>query len=328
MADLSTRYLGLELPNPLIVGSCTHTISPARVEALAEQGAGAVVLKSIFEEQIVAEVESMVEALEQDAQGEAYEYLRADLPMQLGPQAYLDKIREIKSRVDIPVIASINCVSPRRWVDFGKKVEAAGADAIELNIYDIPDDAETAGSDVEQRHVATAAALKQAVAIPIAVKIGPFYSSILNFARRIAESGVDGIVLFNRFFQPDINTETLRLESRVNFSRPEDILLPLRWTAILRGQVSCDLSLTTGVHNADGVIKALLAGADTVQVCSALYQKNDNLLREMLEGIAEWMADKEYGTISDFRGLLREEDPGARRGFCRVQYVRTLVGLE
>ena len=328
MADLSTRYLGMDLRNPLIVGSCTHTISPARVQALAEQGAGAVVLKSIFEEQILSEVESMVEALEQQPQGEAYDYLRADLPMQLGPQTYLDRIREIKDTVDIPVIASINCVSPRRWVDFGKKVEAAGADAIELNIYDIPDNPETAGSDVEQRHVATAATLKQAVNIPVAVKIGPFYSSLLNFARRLAESEVDAIVLFNRFFQPDINTDTLRLESRVNFSRPDDILLPLRWLAILRDQVSCDLSLTTGVHDAVAMIKALLAGADTVQVCSVLYQHKDHVLREILDGVAAWMTGKGYTSIADFRGLLKEENPASRRGFCRTQYVRTLVGLE
>jgi len=326
MANLTTSYLGIELRNPLIVGSCTHTINPARVRALAEQGAGAVVLKSIFEEQIRAEVESMVEALEEDTR--AYEYLRADLPMQLGPQTYLERIREIRKLVEIPIIASINCVSPKRWVEFGKKVEAAGADAIELNIYDIPDNPETPGSDVEQRHIATAAALKKTVGIPVAVKIGPFYSSVLNFAQRLAESDVDGIVLFNRFFQPDINIDTLRLESRVNFSRPDDILLPLRWIAILRDQVSCSLSLTSGVHDAAGMVKALLAGADTVQICSALYKQKNNLLGEMLDGLAEWMDAKGYAAISDFRGLLREKDPTSRRGFCRGQYVRTLVGLE
>jgi len=326
MADLTTRYLGLELRNPLIVGSCTHTINPARVQALAEQGAGAVVLKSIFEEQIMAEVESMMEALEEDTQ--AYDYVRADLPMQLGPQTYLERIREIKGLVDIPIIASINCVSPQRWAEFGKKVEAAGADAIELNIYDIPDNPEMPGSDVEQRHVATAAALKKTVGIPLAVKIGPFYSSILNFARRLVESGIDGIVLFNRFFQPDINVDTLRLESRVSFSRSDDILLPLRWVAILRDQVPCSLSLTTGVHDSRDAVKAILAGADTVQICSALYKQKDNLFREMLDGLADWMDEKDFAGVSDFRGLLREQEPASRRGFCRGQYVRTLVGLE
>lgn len=326
MADLSTKLMGLDLRNPVIVASSGLTGSLDRLKACEEAGAGAVVLKSIFEEQIRAEVESMVEALEEDTR--AYEYLRADLPMQLGPQTYLERIREIRKLVEIPIIASINCVSPKRWVEFGKKVEAAGADAIELNIYDIPDNPETPGSDVEQRHIATAAALKKTVGIPVAVKIGPFYSSVLNFAQRLAESDVDGIVLFNRFFQPDINIDTLRLESRVNFSRPDDILLPLRWIAILRDQVSCSLSLTSGVHDAAGMVKALLAGADTVQICSALYKQKNNLLGEMLDGLAEWMDAKGYAAISDFRGLLREKDPTSRRGFCRGQYVRTLVGLE
>ena len=328
MADLATTYMGLKLKNPVIVGSSTHTITPESVKPLEEAGAAAVVLKSIFEEQIRADVADVYEDLDGRMHPEAYQYLTADLPMQIGPRKYLDRLREIKAAVAIPVIASINCVTPARWTDFAGDIQAAGADAIELNVYDIPDDPDTPGADVERRHLELLKAVKEVVKIPVAVKIGPYYSSLLDFARALARVGADAIVMFNRFFQPDIDVEAVALKSSVNLSRPQDIRLPLRWVAMIRDQVSCDLSLTTGVHDWQGAVKAILAGANTVQVCSVLYLHGVGHLATIIEGTGEWMEKKGHAKVADFRGLLREKDLTDNQGFERAQYLKAFVGLE
>jgi len=328
MADLSTDYMGLKLRNPIVVGSSTHTIRLDSVRALVDAGAGAVVLKSIFEEQIRVDVAGMYADLEGSMHPEAYDYLRADLPMRIGPETYLDRIRETKRTVDVPVIASINCVGAAEWVAFARKIQAAGADGLELNVYDIPDSPDVTGEAVERRHLDLVARIKAEVEIPVAAKIGPFYSSILNFAQRLSDLGVGAVVMFNRFFQPDIDVEKLELKSDVNLSRPEDMRLPLRWVAIVRDAVKCDLALTTGVHDAEGAVKAILAGADTVQVCSVLYKKGPAGLVEIIDGIGEWMDRKGYASVSDFRGLLRETDLTDNKGFERAQYLKAFVGLE
>jgi dihydroorotate dehydrogenase (fumarate) len=327
MADLSTTYLGLKLKNPVIVGSSTHTVSPARVQALAENGVGAVVLKSIFEEQIRADVANMVDALERETRTEAYDYLRADFPMQIGPETYLDRIREIKAITDIPVIASVNCVTPDRWVAFARKIEGAGADALELNIYDIADQDRLSSIDIEQRHLDLVKAIAAELTIPVAVKLAPFYTSLSNFARRLDGLGVAGMVLFNRFFQPDIDVEALALKSAVGLSHPDDIRLPLRWTAILSGRVACDIALTGGVHSSEGIVKALLAGATAVQVCSVLYKHDLSFVKTLVAGLAAWMDTHGFDTVDAFRGRLLQEG-GEAGGFERAQYVRSLVGLE
>ena len=328
MPDLSTTYMGLKLRNPIIVGSSTHTISPAGVKALENAGAGAVVLKSIFEEQVRVDVADMYDDLENDMHAEALDYLRADLPMRVGPQVYLDRIRRIKEAVGIPVIASINCVTPAKWVTFAREIQAAGADGLELNVYDIPDDESVPGQAVEQRHLDLVKAVMGELDVPVAVKIGCFYSSLMNFTHRLSQLGVGAIVMFNRFFQPDVDVETLELKTDINLSRPEDIRLPLRWTAIVRDQVDCDLSLTTGVHDAEGAIKAILAGANTVQVCSVLYRKGGEQIGTILSGMGEWMERKGYAKLDDFRGLLREKNLSDNRGFERAQYLKAFVGLE
>jgi len=328
MADLRTTYMGLEMANPLLVASCTLTIRPERVKALAEAGAGGVVLKSIFEEQIRADVAESYEDLDGGMHPEACEYLRADLPMQMGPKQYLDRIKEIKAAVTIPVIASVNCVTPARWEEFAKRIEAAGADAIELNIYDIPDNPDTPGAEVERRHLDLLKQVKAAVDIPVAVKIGPYYSSLPDFTRRLSRLGADAIVMFNRFFQPDIDLEALALKASLELSRPEDILLPLRWVAIVRELVSADLALTGGVHDWTGAAKAILAGANTFQVCSVLYRKGAAEIGVILDGLSKWMDERGYRKVSDFRGIMRERDLTDNRGFERAQYIKALVGLE
>jgi len=329
MPDLKTTYMGLSLSNPLIAGSSTQTITAERVKALEAVGIGAVVLKSVFEEQIRADVADMVDSLQGDQHAEAYEYLRADYPMQIGPEKYLDRIREIKAAVRIPVIASVNCIDADRWIQFAKKIEAAGADGIELNVYDVPRSAEVAAADIEARHLNLVAAVSGELRIPVAVKISPFYSSIPNFVTRLAALDIAAIVLFNRFFQPDIDIHKLALKSGINFSRPDDVRLPVGWIAMLRNRVSCDLSLTGGVHDAEGAIKALLAGANAVQLCSVLYEQGNARVSEILEGLKAWMREQNFGAIDDFRGKLSEPESGSDSGgFARAQYVKTFVGLE
>ncbi len=328
MSDLKTTYMGMTLSNPVIAGSSTHTISVEKIKALEEAGVGAVVLKSIFEEQIRAETAEMKESLQNDMRAEAYEYLRADFAMQMGPEKYLDRVREIKAAVSIPVIASINCINPDRWVTFAKKIELAGADGIELNLYDLPDDSGVTSSEVEQRHLDMVEAVCKELVIPISVKISPYYSSIPNFVQRLAILGIEGIVMFNRFFQPDIDINKFKLKAGINFSNADDIRLPVRWIALLRNRLECDISLTSGVHDAEGAIKGLLAGANTIQLCSVLYKEGNKSVAEIVNGIKSWMEENNFSGIDDFRGKLSEPKEGIKGGFARAQYVKAFVGME
>jgi dihydroorotate dehydrogenase (fumarate) len=328
MSDLKTTYMGLELSNPVIAGSSTHTISVEKIKALEEAGVGAVVLKSIFEEQIRAETAEIDESLQNDMHAEAYEYLRADFAMQMGPEKYLDRLREIKAAVSIPVIASVNCVNPDRWVTFAKKIESAGADAIELNIYDFPDRDDGAATDIEQRHLDMIVAVSAEISIPIAVKISPYYTSIHDFVKRLDALDVQGVVMFNRFFQPDIDIDNIKLKSGINFSTSDDVRLPVRWIAIMRNRIECDISLTSGVHDAEGAIKGLLAGANTIQICSVLYKEGNKSVGEIVNGIKSWMDKNQFNSIDEFRGKLSEPKEGIAGGFARAQYVKAFVGLE
>lgn len=325
--DLSTRYLGLRIRNPLVAAASTRTGSIEGAVQLAKAGIGALVMRSIFEEQIRADVDSMYDDLSYDPHPEALEYLRADLPMELGPAAYLDSLQSIREHVDVPVIASINCTHPDTWVGFARKLEAAGAAAIELNIYDIPDHPAMVGSAIEARHVDLVRQVTAQVKIPVAVKLSPYYSALLQMGVRLDQAGAGGLVLFNRFFQPDIDIRLITLKNVLNLSRPEDIRLPLRWIALLRDHVRGSLSLTGGVHDAEGLTKALLAGADTAQLCSVLYRSEDPVgtIRDMLQGLTNWMRQHQFETLEAFRGRLRETDLSAHAGFERFQYVRTLA---
>jgi len=328
MSDLKTTYMGLSLSNPLIAGSSTHTVTVEKIKALEKAGVGAVVLKSIFEEQIRADTAEMEASLQGDMNAAAYDYLQADFAMQMGPEKYLDRLREIKAAVSIPVIASVNCVNPDRWVTFAKKIEQAGADALELNIYDFPDQDDGSSADIEKRHLNMIAAVSAEISIPIAVKISPYYTSIPDFVKRLDALDVQGVVMFNRFFQPDIDIDNMKLKAGINLSNADDIRLPVRWIAIMRKRIECDISLTGGVHSADGAIKALLAGADTVQVCSVLYKNGNKSVGEILAGIKFWMDEKGFSSIDDFKGSMSEPEEGVKGGFARAQYVKAFVGLE
>jgi len=325
MHDLTTSYLGLELAAPFLVTSCGLTQTPAQIRRLQDAGAGAVVMKSIFEEQIRSEVSDLYAALEESGTAFAQDYLRADLPMRLGPEKYLENLRAVRAAVTIPVIASVNCVRPDAWVAYARKIEAAGADALELNIYDVPVNPHEDAAAIETRHVDLVRAILAEVSIPVAVKLSPFYTSLPAFARRLDDAQVRGLVLFNRFLQPDIDIATESLKYVPDYSRAEDLRLPLRWVALLRDQLRCDLALSGGVHDAAGAVKALLAGTTVIGLCSALYSpENLEAIPRIRGGLKAWMDTKGYTTLPQFRGKMRETCLADGQGFERTHYFRTL----
>jgi dihydroorotate dehydrogenase (fumarate) len=326
MPDLKTTYMGLALSNPLLAASSTNTGTVDKVKALAAAGVGGVVLRSIFEEQIRAEVGDMVAALETQDNPEAYDYIRADYPMQIGPEKYLDIIRESKAQVTIPVIASLNCTTRDHWISYARKIEQAGADALELNVYDIPQNPDEDAAQVEARHLNLVDGVASEIGIPVAVKLGPNYTSLVNFAKRLTALNVKALVLFNRFFQPEIDIESLTLKSGLNLSSAQDSGLPVRWIALLKAHVGCDMAMTTGVHDAEGAIKGLLAGANAIQICSVLYNTPDlSVIQTMKDGICDWMTRHDMADVSAFVGRLSEPVDGPSHGFARSQYVKELL---
>ncbi len=325
MPDLATRYLGLPLDNPVVASASPWTFTLNGVRQLEAAGAGAIVIRSIFEEQIRADVAEMYDALGDDLSPQALAYLNADLPMRLGPERYLERVREIRAAVQVPLIASINCTHPDQWVSFARKIVATGVDAIELNVYDVPVDPFETGEAIEARHKRLVTAVRHEVRIPVAVKLGPHYASLPNLARHFDQAGVAGLVLFNRFLQPDIDTEQLTLKNTPNFSRPESIRLPMRWIAILRPMVHCSLALTGGVHGPEGAVRALLAGADVACVTSAvLLRRSADPITEVRQGLSDWMQAHGYASLDAFRGRLAERNVKDRVGFERAHYVRLL----
>ncbi len=324
--NLKTSYLGIELKNPLIVSSCPLTSSVHGARDIEAAGAAALVVRSIFEEQIRAETAQMDDALADYGTGFALDYLNADLSMRLGPEKYVDAVRAIRKAVKIPVIASINCVSSDQWVTFARKIQTAGADALELNLYDIPQNTAETSDDVEARHLKLVQAIKTEVNLPVTIKLSPYYTHALAFTRKLDRLGVNGMVLFNRFLQPDIEIETGKLRYEVNFSREQDLRLPLRWVAILRDHLRCDMAISGGVHNAACVAKGVLAGANAAYMCSALYHNTDHaaVIGGMLTGLSEWMQRKGYSGIASFRGALREQVLGDGHGFERAHYFKII----
>ncbi len=325
MSNLATKYLGLTLDNPVVASASPLTFRLESIREMQDAGVGAIVMRSIFEEQIRDDVSSMYEALEDDMSPQALAYLNADLPMQLGPERYLDKVRSIRREVRVPLIASVNCISPDQWVPFARRIESTGVDAIELNVYDIADDPFETGAAIEERHLKLVENVLKQVNIPVSVKISPYYSSPLNFAKRLERLGVAGLVIFNRFFQPDIDIDRLTLRNTPNISRAESMRLPMRWVAILRNIIGCNLALSGGVHTADGAIRSILAGADVVCMTSALMLRGcTEPIREIREGLCRWMEEHGYEKLEEWRGLLSDKDLTDNRGFERAQYVRLL----
>jgi dihydroorotate dehydrogenase (fumarate) len=327
MVDLSVEYLGIKLANPLIVSSSSLTNSPEKVLRCQQAGAGAVVLKSLFEEQIEARTRDLEEQSWPYPHPEAFDYLR-QTGMRMGEEEYLELIKEAKNKADIPVIASLNCITPRWWNDTAREIEAAGADALELNVALMPADPGLSAADIEKVYVRIVDNVHRVCALPLAVKIGPYFTSLPRFAEELRRAGASALVLFNRFYQLDIDIEKPALVPGYHLSSPEEIYLPLRWIAVLAGRVGCDLAASTGVHDAAGAIKQLLAGAAAVQVCSHLYMKGMERLAAMLTDIGGWMEKHGYSTVRDFRGLMSREQSKQPAYYERLQYIKALVGLE
>ncbi|HID55127.1 TPA: dihydroorotate dehydrogenase-like protein, partial [Candidatus Poribacteria bacterium] len=318
-------YMGLKLENPIIVASSRLSKDPDGIKRCADAGAGAVVLKSLFEEQIRAEmIEPMDELLWHP---EAFEYVER-MGIETGPKEYLKLIEEAKSSVSIPIIASLNCISPRQWADYAKRIELAGADGIELNIALTTGDPNCLGRRIEEICFKIVEMVKERVEIPIAVKLGPHFSSISWTVKELAARGASAVVLFNRFYHLDIDIESMEVLPKLVLSSPHEMSLPLRWISLLWRRVNCDLAATTGVHDGEGVIKMLLAGATAVQVCSTLFLNGPERIGQMLREIRGWMERKNFSSISQFRGRLSQVWGEKPELYERVQYIRALIGIE
>jgi dihydroorotate dehydrogenase (fumarate) len=325
--NLSTKYLGLNLKNPLVIAACPLTSKIDWLKRLEAAGAAAAVLPSLFEEQIDHDEEEMTRAKEfgTESFAEALTYFPEEQDYRSAPEEYLASIEQAKKAVKIPIIASINGTSKGGWVRYAKMMQDAGADALELNVYYIAADPDMTCEDVESRYLDLVAAVKQSVTIPLAVKVGPYFSAMANMAKRLTAAGADGLVLFNRFLQPDIDLDTLETTPKLVLSDPYELLAPLRWVAILHGRVDVSLAITSGIHDGPALIKALLAGADVGMVASAIYLKGFKQLQEILQGLTAWMEEKEYESVEQLKGSMSQENCPDPEAFARGNYMKTLI---
>ena len=326
MADLTTEYLGLKLNNPIIAGSSGLSASAKGVKELAENGAGAVVLKSIFEEEIMFEYDDILKEAGKEGvnldQFDYYDYqLKSDKI-----KKYTELISESKKNVSIPVIASINCVYSHEWVSFAKQLEQAGADALELNMFFLPSEFDRSTEEKERAYFQIIEKVKKEVGIPIALKISYYFSNLGPMIQKLSETGIAGLVLFNRFYSPDIDIDKLEVVSSNVFSNPSDLPISLRWIAIMAERVSCDLAASTGVHDGAALIKQILAGADAVQVVSALYQQGKGTIFTMLKTLEQWMEKKGFDNLGAFRGKMSQAKTGNPASYERVQFMRYFGG--
>jgi len=328
--DLSTKYLGMQLRTPLVASASPITHEISGIRSLEDAGASAIVLHSLFEEQLHKEALELELHLNAGTESfaESVTYFPHSSEFHTGPEEYLKLIRRAKDAVEVPIIASLNGSTLGGWTKYAKQVEQAGADAIECNIYYIPTNTEIPGSEIETGYADIIREVKTSVQIPVAAKLSPFFSNLANAAKRLDQIGADGLVLFNRFYQPDIDLEELEIKPHVLLSTPQDLRLPLTWIGILYGHVRASLAATSGVHDREDVIKLLMVGADVTMMCSALLRHGVGHLRHVEHGVLEWMDKHEYESVHQMQGSmsqLRCPDPGA---FERAQYMRAVKGLQ
>lgn len=324
--DLSTTYMGLKLKNPLVVGASPLSRDPAKVKQLEDAGAAAVVMYSLFEEEIRHEAAELAHYLERGTESfaEALSYFPSFDDRDFGPEEYLSHVRKAKQAVDIPIIGSLNGVTTGGWVDYAQKIEQAGADALELNIYMIPTDPAVPSAQVEEAYIHVLQAVQSRLRIPVAVKIGPFFSSIPYMAARFQAAGANALVLFNRFYQPDLDLEKLEVTPNLQLSTPAEMRLALRWIAILYGRVGLDLAASTGIHDARGVIKMLMAGATVTQLVSTLLIHGLSKVTTILGGVKEFMERSGYDSVSQMRGILSQKSCEEPATFERANYMKVL----
>ena len=324
--DLTTSYMGLALKNPFVASASPLSESVDTIRRLEDHGAGAVVMFSLFEEQIRHDREAMEHfmGLGTESVGEALSYFPQVAEYDVGPAQYLDLIRKASEAVDVPIIASLNGVTPRGWTAFARQMQDAGAKGLELNVYYIPTEMYCTGVQVEQQYLDVLRAVKAAVTIPVAVKVGPYFSSFAHMAGQLDAAGADALVLFNRFYQPDFDIETRTVVPSLALSRPEEMRLPLLWIALLHGRVGASLAATTGVHGAVEAIKYLMAGADVVMSTSALLQQGPAFLSRLVADVSGWMQRKGYTSVSKMRGSMSQQSIPDSTAFVRGNYIRVL----
>ena len=330
MTRLATSYLGLELRSPLVASASPFTRQPESALRLQEAGAAAVVLPSLFEEEVVSEELELSRALEQGAESfaEALDYHPAVDAFESTADRYLTTIGKAKEQLDVPVIASLNATSSGGWVRYAKLIEEAGADALELNLYRLAADPARTGSAMEAGDLEVIRRVRESTALPLAVKLSPYYSALASFALSVAEAGADGLVLFNRFYQPDLNLDELEVQPSVLLSTPQALRLPLRWLAILHGKIRADLAGTSGVHTAQDVLKMLMAGANCTMIASALLLRGVDHLRTMEQGLREWMEQHWYDSVEQMQGSMSQLKCPNPTAFERAQYMRAITSFK
>ena len=329
MVDLKTNYLGLELKNPLVASSSPLSEKVEKVQALEEAGISAVVMYSLFEEQIIHESLELDHYLNRDQESwsEALTYFPEVGRYTLGPEAYIQQVQKLKNAVNIPIIGSLNGVSTGGWIEYAQKIEAAGADALELNLYYLPTNVDITSAELETAYATLVENICNKVTIPVAVKLSPGITALPNFAKRLVDAGARGLVLFNRFYQPDFDLEALEVVPNLVLSKSEELRMPLRWIAILYGRIQADFALTSGVHKTTDIVKAMMAGAKVAMTASALLKKGPEKAAKLVKKLEAWLVENEYESIQQMQGSMSQQaipDPSA---FERANYMKVLDSL-
>lgn len=326
MVDLSTTYLGMKLKNPIVASSSPLTQKPESAAALEAAGVSALVMHSLFEEQIIQESLKLHEDLTRGAESfyEALDYLPNYGQYSIGPETYLQTLEKIKQAVKIPVFGSLNGVSTGGWVKYAQKIQDAGADGLELNIYYLATDPDLRSGELEERYVDLVSDIRKQVTIPLAIKLSPFFTSLPHFVRELAEAGADGFVLFNRFYQPDFDLEMLEVVPNLVLSRSEEMRLPLRWIAMMYGRIPADFAMTGGVHTGQDVLKAMMAGACVTTIASEFLHNGVSRAGEILQEMTSWMEEHEYESVQQMKGSMSQKSVAEPGAFERVNYMKVL----
>ncbi len=328
MVDLTTTYLGMRLKNPLVASASPLSEKVETVKKLEEAGIAAVVMYSLFEEQIIHESLELDHFLNQgsfiSSESVSFSYLPEAGQYTLAPDAYIETLKKLKQSVNVPVIGSLNGVSTGGWIKYAQKIQDAGADALELNIYYLPTDSGIVSTEMEQAYVTLVSDVRKSIKIPIAVKLNPFFTTLPNMAKRLVEAGANGLVLFNRFYQPDLDIEDLKVTPNLILSTSHELRLPLRWIAILFGRIPADFALTTGIHTTEDVVKAIMAGANVTMMASELLQKGIGRVAELRAGLENWLVEHEYESVQQMRGSMSQKAVDEPAAFERANYMKVL----
>ncbi|MBI5475465.1 MAG: dihydroorotate dehydrogenase-like protein [Ignavibacteriales bacterium] len=328
--DLKTTYLGLKLKNPIVPSASPLSYSLDSMKQLEDAGASAIVMYSLFEEQIAHERSELLHYLSHgtESYAEALSYFPDVQQYNTGPEEYLEHIHKAKKSLEIPVIGSLNGVSVGGWIEYAKKIQDAGADALELNMYYIPTSLDVSATELENKYLEVAKTVKNSVTIPVAIKMSAFFTSVANIAKKFDNLGINGLVLFNRFYQPDIDLEALEIQPNVILSTPQALRLPMRWIAILHGRIRASLAASSGIHKSEDVIKMLLAGSDVTMMCSALLKYGPDHIKKTLADVEQWMKDNEYISVQQMKGSMSQKSVADPAAFERANYMKSLYSYK